>query len=153
MIRRLTSLVVALLALTAGLAVAAAPASAEVSTGPFTLTADQHIDSARAVLYMQYDGNLVLYKDDRPVWASGTNGSGPEAVAEFQGDGNLVVYWRRFALWNSGTAGGGARLVLTDDGNLLIVRGFTVVWQTYTGDPPPPGPDPCPYPPYCDDGH
>jgi hypothetical protein len=84
---------------------------------------------------MQYDGNLVLYKDNQPVWASGTNGSGPEAVAEFQGDGNLVVYWRRFALWNSGTAGGGARLILTDDGNLLIVRGFTVVWQTYTGDP------------------
>ncbi len=135
MIRRLTSLVVALLALTTGLMIAAAPASAEVSTGPFTLTADQHIDSARAVLYMQYDGNLVLYKDNQAVWASGTNGSGPEAVAEFQGDGNLVVYaGQRRAVWASGSFGhDGSTLVLQGDANMVIVdRNGSPVWATGT---------------------
>jgi hypothetical protein len=145
MIRRLTAMTVALLALITGVVLSAGSASADVSTGPLTLTADQHLDSARAVLYMQYDGNLVLYKDNRAVWDTGTQGSGPESYMAFQDDGNLVVYWRRFALWNSHTDGNyGARLVLTDDGNLLIINASgRIVWETGTGDPLPPPPDPC----------
>jgi hypothetical protein len=149
----LTVLTTALLALTTSAVITAGSASAEMSTGPIILHADEHLDVARATLYMQYDGNLVLYKDNQPVWDSGTWGAGPDAYLAFQGDGNLVVYWNRFALWNSGTAGHpGSRLVLTDDGNLLVIAPNGVAWQTYTGDPPPPPPDPCPYPPYCDDG-
>jgi hypothetical protein len=145
MIRRLTAMMVSLLALITGAVLTAGSASADVSTGPLTLTADQHLDSARAVLYLQYDGNLVLYKDNVPVWDTGTQGSGPESYMAFQGDGNLVVYWRHFALWNSQTNGNnGSRLLLTDDGNLLIINAANrVVWQTNTGDPQPPPPDPC----------
>src|SRR5689334_24125471 len=76
MIRRLTAMTVALLAVLTGVMLNAGSASASVSTGPVTLTADQHLDSARAVLYMQYDGNLVLYKDGLAYWASRTEGAG-----------------------------------------------------------------------------
>ena len=142
-IRRSTALLVALLAVTTGAAITAGPATADVVTGPLILTADQHLDSARATLYMQFDGNLVLYKDGRPVFDSGTAGAGPEAFMAFQGDGNLVVYWRQFPLWNSRTNGNdGSRLVLTDDGNLLIINGNQIVWETGTGDPTP-DPGPC----------
>jgi hypothetical protein len=149
-------LIAALLALTTSAVITATPASAELSTGPLILHSDEFLDAGRAVLYMQADGNLVLYKDNHPVWDTATAGAGPDVYMAFQGDGNLVVYINSYPLWNSRTAGNyGSHLVITDDGNMIIKNAAGQwLWSTGTGDPlpPPPDPDPCPYPPYCDDG-
>lgn len=59
-------------------------------------------------LVMQWDGNLVMYHWNQPIWASGTSWSGGNRngyLCRMQQDGNLVVYnkdnWR--AIWASGT--------------------------------------------------
>src|SRR5216683_337826 len=42
-------------------------------------------------LWMQNDGNFVLYGGDRVMWATNTAGKGG-VIAIMQGDGNLVIY-------------------------------------------------------------
>lgn len=77
--------------------------------------------NGRHQLLMQEDGNLVLYTEGHPVWATGTHGR-PGASAWHQPDGNLVVYGPdRLPLWDSGTWHfPGSTLVLQDDGNAVI---------------------------------
>jgi hypothetical protein len=79
-------------------------------------------------LYMQNDGNLVMYEDDRgrlsPLWASHTNGSGA-VRAVMQTDGNFVLYnARNQAVWASNTAGirsaQYARVTVNDDGTFDV---------------------------------
>ncbi|XP_042519169.1 mannose-specific lectin-like [Macadamia integrifolia] len=41
---------------------------------------------------MQEDCNLVVYKNDSSIWASGTDGMGRNCYCRMQSDGNLVVY-------------------------------------------------------------
>jgi hypothetical protein len=88
-------------------------------------------------LSMQSDGNLVLYNDYGPIWASGTWGH-PGAYADMQDDGNLVVYGPgRSALWSSGTWGHtepeGMYLDLQPDGNLVIYgNGHNPYWSSQT---------------------
>ncbi len=54
---------------------------------------------------MQTDGNLVLYgPSSSVVWASGTNGH-PGARLVIQNDGNLVIYSGSTPLWATGTSG------------------------------------------------
>ena len=70
-------------------------------------------------LAMQADGNLVLYWEGHPLWASSTAGH-PGAFLAMQADGNLVVYEGNRPIWSSGTdRGGNARyyLSLQDNGN------------------------------------
>jgi hypothetical protein len=89
--------------------------------------------NGRAELVNQLDGNLVLYGDGVPLWASGTQAS--PGVATMQADGNLVLYsGSGIPLWASSTAGNpGARLVLQDDGNLVIYRQDGVpIWASGT---------------------
>ncbi len=44
-------------------------------------------------LAMQGDGNLVIYDaDNKPVWATNTNGRGPNCYLDVQDDGNVVLY-------------------------------------------------------------
>ena len=84
------------------------------------------------VFVQQSDGNLVLYHDGRPTWASHTEGSNATHVV-MQGDGNLVIYGRTGALWASHTEGRvGGRLAVQDDGNVVIYVGSTPVWATGT---------------------
>ena len=57
-------------------------------------------------LFMQSDGNLVLYDPQfRGLWSSGTNGV-PGAGLSIQSDGNLVIYDNRNgqAVWASNTS-------------------------------------------------
>lgn len=48
---------------------------------------------------MQEDGNLVIYVNNTPIWASGTNGH-PMGTLVMQNDGNAVIYG---AVWASNT--------------------------------------------------
>jgi hypothetical protein len=99
----------------------------------------QSIKSAntRYSFVYQTDGNLVLYDNGTPLWASGTDGR-PVGVCVMQDDGNLVIYARGgAALWASNTwQHPGSRLVDQDDGNVVIYRpDGTPVWATNTVQP------------------
>jgi len=61
-------------------------------------------------LFMQTDGNLVLYSGSGYTWSTGTNGvgAGPWTLT-MQNDGNLVIYDATGgATWNAGTGNGGS---------------------------------------------
>ena len=106
------------------------------------LSPDQTMDAGdlrrsqngRYRLYMQGDGNLVMYdtSNGAALWSSGTSGNNH---AVMQGDGNLVVYPAAgAALWSSGTGGrNGARLEVQDDGNLVLYQGGTAIWSRNSG--------------------
>jgi hypothetical protein len=107
-------------------------------------------------LFMQNDGNLVLYNArNRPMWSSVYGLASPPSIAApisvgagfsllsddgnyraiFQSDGNLVVYNGVGApTWGAGTFGyPGSSLRLFADGNVLIYSADnTVLWQTST---------------------
>jgi len=90
--------------------------------------------SGEFLLIMQTDGNLVLYRQGKPLWATGTQVAG--SFAEFQSDGNLVVYAPDSrALWSSNTWGNpNATLALQNDGNVVIYRQSDgrAIWATHT---------------------
>ncbi|MFF0296982.1 glycoside hydrolase domain-containing protein [Kitasatospora sp. NPDC004614] len=119
--------------------------------------------NAGAYAVMQDDGNLVVYRsnggpgNDGALWATGTSSAG--AYATVQDDGNVVVYRRGGgsgaggALWATGTSafapkiGSGqrlysnqwtqsatVRLVMQDDGNLVMYRRSdnAAIWSTNT---------------------
>jgi hypothetical protein len=86
-------------------------------------------------LIWQVDGNLVLYDNATPKWASHTNGKGATECT-FQGDGNLVIYAGSQAIWASGTdAGhhdgkGGKKLVLSLFGTFSMLNADNqVMWS------------------------
>jgi peptidoglycan hydrolase-like protein with peptidoglycan-binding domain len=85
---------------------------------------------------MQADGNLVLYWDGHPLWASNTS-KHPGAVLAMQGDGNLVIYQGNQPIWSSGTGRGGDALYylnLQDNGNVTIYSpARKPIWATDTG--------------------
>lgn len=49
-------------------------------------------------LWMQNDGNFVIYANGRPIWLTSTQGNS-NAFFAFQPDGNLVIY-RSEAVWD-----------------------------------------------------
>ncbi len=83
-------------------------------------------------LYMQGDGNFVLYDQNFvPLWNSMSAGS-PARFAVMQTDGNLVLYDALSTpYWDSSSWGNpGASLHLQDDGNLSIeATNGVVVWS------------------------
>ena len=89
----------------------------------------------RYLLAMQHDGNLVLYRNAEPVFATGTEGHSVKYLA-MQTDGNLVLYdINDAALWASGTDGyPRAHLILQDDGNAVIYQDSKALWATNTVD-------------------
>lgn len=91
--------------------------------------------NGRAILRLQEDGNFVLYKESKPVWASDTSGE-PASYAVMQEDGNLVVYTENDKpIWASDTNGrNGAHLAVQDDGNVVIYQRDNPIWATNTGD-------------------
>jgi len=97
-------------------------------------------------LFMQADGNLVLYSGvpsvSSAVWATNTWSLPPSLRpnrADMQADGNFVLYnSANFPTWAAGTAGNpGARLAMQDDRNLVIYTGGRAIWATGTSVPLP----------------
>ncbi len=81
------------------------------------------------VLYQQYDGHVVLYKNNVAIWtAVGTYGVG--SYLYMQADGNLVAYDAAMrAVWNSRTPyHPGAYLAIQNGGNLAVYYGSTPIW-------------------------
>lgn len=79
----------------------------------------------------QGDGNLVVYRDGHPIWATLTDGRAPGSV-EMQHDGNLVMYDADSQpAWASNTSGhNGAMVQLQDDGNLVIYLDGQPIWSS-----------------------
>ncbi|WP_406110349.1 hypothetical protein [Kitasatospora purpeofusca] len=115
-------------------AVAAAPASDADQTviqGTTGLSRGQSWSSpdGSTVLYQQYDGHVVLYKNNVAIWtAVGTYGVG--SYLYMQADGNLVAYDAAMrAVWNSRTPyHPGAYLAIQNGGNLAVYYGGTPIW-------------------------
>lgn len=82
---------------------------------------------------LQQDGNLVLYSQNKPVWASTTAGT-EVSHAAMQPDGNLVLYSESGTpLWHSGTFGrGSSRVAIQPDGNLVIYNNDGPTWFSNT---------------------
>jgi hypothetical protein len=74
---------------------------------------------------LQSDGNVVLYKGEKALWATGTNRQDVYGIF-VQKDGNLVAYLSGDRpTWASNTAGRGGRetfLIMQDDGNLVLYK-------------------------------
>jgi hypothetical protein len=95
-------------------------------------------EDGRSVFVMQGDGNLVLYHNSSPVWATSWLGCTPESgnYAVMQSDGNFVYHrWDGSVLWHAGTYGnGGAHLIMQSDGNLVIYNDiWQALWASNTG--------------------
>jgi hypothetical protein len=90
--------------------------------------------SGRLTLIHQGDGNVVLYREGRALWSSGTHGRATSRLV-MQTDGNLVLYAPSgAAVWHTFTYGNpGASLVLQDDCNLVVYSaGGAALWNTGT---------------------
>jgi hypothetical protein len=76
------------------------------------------------------DGNFVVAYEKHPKWSTRTQGHGATRIT-LQGDHNLVIYTPKGPIWSSNTAGKGssAKLVIQDDGNLVLLDGTTVLWD------------------------
>ena len=96
-------------------------------------------NSGKYRLWMQSDGNLVLYcvNGGGAIWSSETNPLTDSALS-LQSDGNLVIYSKGVAKWSSQTATKGSgqyTLSLQDDGNLVLYNnsaGGKAIWWTGT---------------------
>nr|1XD6_A Chain A, gastrodianin-4 [Gastrodia elata] len=84
---------------------------------------------------MQNDCNLVLYDNNRAVWASGTNGKASNCILKMQRDGNLVIYSGSRAMWASNTnrQDGNYYLILQRDRNVVIYdNSNNAIWASGT---------------------
>jgi hypothetical protein len=91
--------------------------------------------SGRFSLWLQGDGNLVMYDRGVPYWVRGDL-KGYRLTS--QHDGNLVLYdYAGRPLWSSGTYGrGDSTLWMQDDGNLVLYpHAGTPPWATNTVRP------------------
>jgi hypothetical protein len=101
-------------------------------SGGHGLTAGQTLTSPNGLysLIMQTDGNLVEETGSRPLWASGTSGTGNKAVV--QTDGNLVVETAAGTpLWSSGTGGHSGTIIFSvrDDASMVISDPAGTLWS------------------------
>jgi uncharacterized protein YkwD len=122
---------------------AAAPHPLMCGGGPSTLRAGQFVTAGHslcapnrtAVLTMQADGNLVLYRNRAAAWNSHTAGTAAGGRLVAQTDGNLVLYRTNgTAAWNSRTFGQGPRelLAVQSDGNVVLYNAGKARWCTGT---------------------
>jgi len=99
---------------------------------------------------MQQDGNVVVYNNSKPIWASNTmnKGKGPYKLY-MQGDGNLVAYGVSGAIWATNTNKGTGPYVAKLDDNCKFALYDSIkaeLWNSTTPPPaaaaPPPPPPP-----------
>jgi hypothetical protein len=113
-----------------------------------TLMPGQHLTSydGRSQAWFQTDGNISVWKDGRLMWQSGTRDFTARGSLVMQSDGNLVIWdYRPWPIWATWTVAPGAKLVLSDDGFLRLVRpDGAIIWSTAPPPPPPPPPPPAP---------
>lgn len=101
-------------------------ANGELRRGMFLTSPDGRF----TLVLQESDGNFVLYgPGGHDLWASGR--AADHVV--MQGDGNLVGYsGSGDASWASDTVGsGGIRLVVQDDGNVVIYSATQAVWSRH----------------------
>ena len=80
----------------------------------------------------QNDGNIVVYRGNQPLWATGSN-TNTANVLRFQTDGNLVLYRNSEPVWASNTSGRGNFLRVQDDSNIVIYNAqHQPIWSTDT---------------------
>lgn len=123
----------------AAIGLGALPAEAAAKN---TLYRDQRLNPGQFLLsgngkhrfIQQKDGNLVLYRSGKPVWANNRDGK-KGAWTMLQKDGNLVSRLNGKVIWASGTDGKkGVRLVVINNGDLTLRNSSDkVVWATQTG--------------------
>ena len=91
--------------------------------------------NGRAILRLQEDRNLVLYKDNQAAYAA-PNAFSRGNTAIMQDDGNFVLYDENGEpVWASNTGGNpGAYLAVQDDGNVVVYQDGSPLWATNTGD-------------------
>ncbi|KAL0922439.1 hypothetical protein M5K25_006426 [Dendrobium thyrsiflorum] len=114
----------------------ATPASAanRLNAGQ-SLGPGQSLTQGPYLFIMQQDCNLVLYDNNRAVWATGTNGRASGCVLTMQINGNLVIYSGIRVIWASNTSRqiGNYYLILQRDRNVVIYdNSNNAIWATGT---------------------
>lgn len=109
----------------AGLCMAGAALAADTLVVGQTMSPGQRLDSANGLyrFVFQTDSNLVVRRvsDSAALWASDTNGQGGSRLV-LQNDGNLVLYTSaNVALWSSRTAGNAASRLVMRDDGNLVI--------------------------------
>ncbi|KAH0465907.1 hypothetical protein IEQ34_006010 [Dendrobium chrysotoxum] len=112
------------------------PASAanRLNAGQF-LGPGQSLAQGPYLFIMQQDCNLVLYDNNKAVWATGTNGRASGCILKMQTDGNLVIYSGTRVIWASNTNRqiGFYYLILQRDRNVVIYDSSNnAIWATGT---------------------
>ena len=100
-----------------------------------TLFATQSLNYNAYRFVMQPDCNLVLYDNNRLVWASETYRKGYNCRAVMQSDGNFVIYTpENDPVWATNTVYGTSdyELILQSDRNVVIYDDSVVIWATNT---------------------
>lgn len=89
-------------------------------------------------LSMQSDGNLVLYDNvaNRSIWSTNTANRGGYAMMDLTGI-FYVLNWNGGSAWNTGVGSGSTtRLVVQDNGNLVLYDWYSnVLWSSRTSRP------------------
>ncbi|WP_105167788.1 phosphatidylinositol-specific phospholipase C domain-containing protein [Pseudoalteromonas sp. T1lg23B] len=89
-------------------------------------------------LVMQGDGNLVIYSNDQPIWATNTHGSTAVRAyltnVMFNTGGNLMLLDAEDQMvWKTNSLGTNTRLIMQNDGNLVIYSDDnTPIWSSNT---------------------
>ncbi|MBK8238559.1 MAG: hypothetical protein IPK74_23775 [Deltaproteobacteria bacterium] len=111
-----------------------APACDAVLAPGEVLFADEWVSSCngRFTLWMQSDGNVVLYEEatGKALWNTQTVGTKQPALV-MQEDGNFVLYdGNGAAVWHTSTHGHpGAMMRVEDAGNVVVWNGWTPIWS------------------------
>lgn len=109
-----------------------APKSNYVLMSGESVRRGEPLTRGNARMWIQSDGNLVIMVSGKPVWATGTAGSGADLL-KMQSDGNLVLFAGNKAVWVSRTPGHpGALLDLLPDGSAVIYTkvGGQGIWNS-----------------------
>lgn len=88
--------------------------------------------------YVQGDGNLVVYDNGVPLWASLSNvGSGDESKLKlvFLESGDLVLYYDGKVQWSTKTGGTGKKLIIQDMKPYLYItdQDGKIAWYSIRG--------------------